>query len=74
MSEAEFGSWSGRREVRRPIRFWRGLHRVGGVGAGDADAVVEEGGVDGGDFDLGHVAGDAVGFCLRADFCGLGGR
>jgi hypothetical protein len=46
----------------------KGLHRVGGVGADDADVVVEEGGVDGGDFDLGHVAGDAVGFGLRADF------
>jgi len=45
--------------------------------------MVEEGGVDGGDFDLGHVAGDAVGFGLGADFwrgvgvrvgCGCGGR
>jgi len=30
--------------------------------------MVEERGVDGGDFDLGHVTGDAVGFGLRADF------
>jgi hypothetical protein len=43
-------------------------HRVGGVGPDDTDAVIEEGRVDGGDFDLRHVAGDAVGFCLRADF------
>jgi len=30
--------------------------------------VIEERGVDRGDFDLGHVAGDAVGFGLGADF------
>ena len=33
----------------------------------DADTVVEEGGVDVGDFDLGHVAGDAVGPGFRTD-------
>ena len=49
-------------------RGTRRSHRVGGIGADDADVVVEEGGVDGGDFDLRHVAGDAVGFGLRADF------
>lgn len=41
-------------------------HRVRGVGADHSDAMVEEGGVDCGDFDLGHVAGDAVGFADRA--------
>ena len=37
-------------------------HRVRGVGADYSDAVIKEGGVDCGDFDLGHVAGDTVGF------------
>jgi hypothetical protein len=36
------------------------LHRVGRLGADDSDAVVEEGRVDAGYVDLGHVAGYAI--------------
>ena len=65
-----------RRDVRHDLTLRRlcatsdcsGLHRVRRVRANDADVVIEERGVDRGDFDLGHVAGDAVGFGLGADF------
>ena len=41
-------------------RATKSLHRVGRVGADDSNAMVEEGRVDAGYVDLGHVAGYAI--------------